>query len=228
MADFLLPWSMTVPSSGGKVALLMAPNAVDGRPLALALNGDAVESPSGARVVDTDPAPSSERHVFEFVTTSWEEFQFLEEFFDAQEGMHEGFWFPTWHEDVALAPYNTDTSKLWLIRQGGYADDVFPRGTAYRRFLALYAGQYELLRATAVTPDDPASSGFDRIAVTRDAISSPSGITAPIPWRASDGVLVMAMRYGRFDQDELMGEQLNIDGEFRVTLAVTDVAAEVA
>lgn len=218
---------MTIPGSGGQVALLMAPNAIDSRPLALSVRGAPVESPSGARIVDTDPAPSSERHVVEFVTKSWDEFAFLQEFFDASEGMRGGFWFPTWHEDVALAPYNTDTAALWFLRQGGYAEHVFPLGPAYRRFLALYGGEYELLRATAVTPDNPTNSGFDRITITRDAVSAPSGITAPTPWSERDGVLVMAMRYGRFDQDEIVYEQLNINGEFRVSVALTDVSAEV-
>jgi hypothetical protein len=229
MTDFLLPWSMTIPSTGGQLALLMAPHAVDGRPLALGIRAETIESPSGARLIAKDPAPSSERHVLEFITTSWAEFQFLRDFYDTAEGMRGGFWFPTWHEDIALAPYfdgGIGHRALWFMRAGGYADNLFPLGIAYRRFLALYSYQYELLRATAVTPNDPAASGFDQVAVTADAISAPAGITAPTPWTESDGVLVMAMRYGRFDQDEFLAEQLNIDGQFRVTLSLIDVAAD--
>src|SRR5205809_3045468 len=95
-----LPWEIT--GFGGRPVLLMEPHGVDSHANALGLRGTEVSVPSGARIITTDPAAAIDRYEFEFRATNRDEVAFLEEFFDARRGKHEGFWLPVsqWEFDV--------------------------------------------------------------------------------------------------------------------------------
>jgi hypothetical protein len=86
-----LPWSIDietigVPGGAGGPCLLMMPHRTDSQDQPLAIQGNVLETPNGARVLDTDPAIGVARHEWEFRCETRAERQFLEDWFDAPGG----------------------------------------------------------------------------------------------------------------------------------------------
>lgn len=222
-----LPWEIT--GVGGRPILVMEPHGVDSHPNALAMRGTELVVPSGARIIDTDPAPPTARHEFEFIAKNREEVAFLEDFFDARRGKHEAFWFPSsqWEFDVyGYDMPNFNSYRLWIGRTG-YAESIYPLGPAYRQILLTSGDRWHVHTFDAVTPE--VAPGVDELHMTGPlgGNSTPdiTGVTGPLAQR-DDRYRPLWLRYGRFDQDELVAELLNGEGACRIALAMVELPGE--
>lgn len=221
-----LPWEIGGPYF--RPLLFMQPNAIDSQPIALARQGDAIETAHGARIIDTGTAPAIARHEVEFALKTREEIAFLEGFFDARQGKAQGFWFPRWSTwDFEVRGYeepNAGSFFLWVTRTG-YVEQVYPLGLAYRRVLLLWGDRFHNFTVDAVLGND--SPGIDRLHLAANGEGSvaqiPTNLFPVVP--PSGAHRVLSVCWGRFDQDELLAEELG-DGGARVALSFVELPAE--
>jgi hypothetical protein len=220
------PWQIAGPY--GKPLLFMQPNAIDAQPIALARQGDEIATPHGARIIDTGPAPAIARHEVEFALKSRSEIAFLEGFFDARQGKAQGFWFPRWSTwDFDVRGYeepNAGSFDLWVTRTG-YVEQVFPLGLAYRQIMLLWRDLYHTFTIADVTGN--VSPGIDALHLSGNGDGSvgtiPTTLFHVVP--PSDAHRVLWLSWGRFDQDELVADELG-EGGARIALSLLELPAE--
>jgi hypothetical protein len=218
-----IPFSITLAAAP---CLLMEPNGVDSRPDQLLVQGQAIAAQaSGAGLLDKDSRLPSNRHEYEFVCVDRVELKALQDFFDARQGRAQPFWFPTRETEHDLAPTYTGGSFVWLKASSGFGSVLFPLGNAYRRLLSLRGDVYAAYLATAITPNDPGGSGFEKVAISNTNGDFSSVAT---PWAESNGVQLFSLRYGRFDTDTFSVEYAGSDGGGVVTLAMVELPDEIA
>lgn len=222
----MLPFSLTGPYS--QPLLLLEPQSVDAQPIALGRQGDDVETPQGARVIDAGPAPAIARHDVEFVLETREEIAFLEGFFDARQGKAHGFWLPlwaSWEFDVrGYEEPNGGSYFLWVTRTG-YVESFFPLGAAYRQLLLLWGDRYKNFTIDAAVAND--SPGIDRVHLSGNGDASVATIPTDFfhVQPRNDAYRPLWLRWGRFDQDELVTEELG-EGAGRIALSFVELPAE--
>jgi hypothetical protein len=223
-----LPFEVT--GAGGRPALLMEPHGVDSHPNALAMRGTELVVPSGARIINTDPAAAIDRYEFEFRARDRDEVAFLEAFFDARRGKHEGFWLPTTQWEFDLYGFNQPNfgSYFLNVQHTDYAENVFPLGPAFRRIAITRGDTWSLFTIDAATPHSP-SAGFDLLHMTNDNHSGPDvpGYAVSVNVPRNDSYRTLWLRYVRFDQDELVAEVMNGEGACRIQLAMVELPREV-
>jgi hypothetical protein len=230
-----LPWSIDIEGIGvtggaGGPCFLMMPHRADSQDQPLAIPGNVVETPSGARIVDKDPAIGVARHEWEFRCETRAERQFLEDWFDAREGKREPFWFPTWQWEFELRGYTWRLfdGQLWIERWAttSYADDFYPLSIAYRKILLAKGSGYKVHTVTSVTPN--VATGVDLLGLNNNG----TGLSVPAmgagPNQHDDTLRPLWLRYGRFDQDVFDEEPINEDdGSCIVHLALIECPDEV-
>lgn len=228
-----LPWSLTlasaaVPGGLGGVCLLMMPHRADSQEQPLATAGDVLDVISGARMIDKGPSAAIARHTFEFRCESRAEVAFLEGFFDQQQGKAAPFWFPTWQWEFELTGYTctTFTGQVWLNRWEslGFAEH-FAASMGYRKMLIVRGDQHQAHTATAVT--ESVSPGIDLVDVANNGDGPAVTPMGAGPSRHDDTYRPLWLRYGRFDQDELIVEEANGDGAAIIRVALVDLPDEV-
>jgi hypothetical protein len=208
----------------------MEPHGVDSHQHALAMRGTEVVVPSGARIIDTAPALPIARYECEFIAKDRDEVAFLEDFFDARQGRAEGFWFPSSQWEFDVYGYDNPTFGTYTlnVQHTDYAANVFPLGAPFRHLALLYGDRWGLFTVDAATANSP-SAGFDLLHMTGDSHSTldvPLYGTA-LSARRNDAYRPLWLRYGRFDQDELVVELVNGDGAARIALAMVELPREV-
>lgn len=216
-----------------KPVLLMDPHFVSGRPNALAIAGESVEIPQGGRIVDTQLAPATGRHEFTFACANRAELDFLETFFDAQQGKQggasDGFWFPTMQWEYDFFGYEEPNAGQYdlYIRRVGYVEDFFPRGSQFRQLAILRGDRYILFNVESCTP--AVTPTIDKLRCTAHGGSSPAPPQVPGSpiARTDDSYRMLWLRWGRLDQDELEAVTLNAaEGTATVKLAVVELPDE--
>jgi hypothetical protein len=218
-----LPFEISLVGTGGGSCLLMEPHGVSSRPAVHSLQGEAVATPSAAGFLDKDGALGATRFEFQYVTESRAETAFLREYFDARRGRWGGFWFPTWTRELDLADYHAAvTDAVWIVSQG-YADKVYPLGPAYRRVVFALGDNYEHGRIHNVALNDPAP-GMERLDLDQTG-GTGFGSLGSVPWTERTGVVLLSLRYGRFDTDALSIEPTG-DGCANITLPIVEVPDE--
>lgn len=210
----------------GRPLLLMEPHAVDAKPLARTLRGQVAESITGARIVETNPELPGGVHQLDFVCETRADTRFVEDFFDARLGAAEGFWVPTWQWEFEIAPYTeSDPFTLWVwIRPASYGVGPFALGAPFRYLALLYADAINVYAVSAVTPDHPAGSGYERLTLTRE-IEGTFETLVSRPWTEEKGVRPLWLRYVRFADDEIETQELNLDASI-VTVRVMELPRE--
>lgn len=207
--------------SSSAVGFLLEPNGVDSRLCGMIVQGDRVDIPSGAGILDKQPALPINRYQFEFVCPTRAARKALEQFFDARMGRHGPFWFPTWERNFKLAaPYSG--THLVYIESNGY-QDLFALGPAFRRLIVFYGDHYQTYEVQSVTLDTPTPGVTELLVVEFD---SNAGALPPHPWTESAGVYVTALRYGRFDDDALSFTTSFIGGGGICTIPIIELPDE--
>lgn len=177
---------------------LLEPNGVSSRPALQLQQGARVDTPSGAGFLDKDPSLPANRYTFEFACETRAERKALERFYDQQRGRELPFWFPTWERNARLVAPGTGTHMLYIANNG--YDALYALGPGFRRWLLLYGDMWttrEVIEAPFV--NDP-SPGITRLHVAETG-EILSGFTPPSPAVESLGVILTALRWGRFDDD---------------------------
>ena len=222
-----LPNSFDFSDSAGTVLLLM-PDAVNDRPVALAVGAEVLETPvSGVRYTSKDGSKSSGVWTFEFLQLDRASFQFLKDLFDTQRaragaynstsGVSTGFWFPTWQWELEIV--STDGSIFDLVKRG-YADSVFALGDHYHRFVLVYGSAYRAHHVTAAS----VVSGLDHL--TTSALNTSGSFPATPAWTRAVGVRPLWLRYGRFDADDFAYTHVNGGDAFHVVLTMRELPDE--
>lgn len=221
-----LPWQVT--GYANKPVFLMEPHFVSGRPNALAVAGETVGVPQGARIVDIGLAPSTGRHEFTFACENRAQLDFLETFFDTQRGKQGAFWFATEQWEFDFYGYEEPNAGQFdlYIRRRGYVEEFFPRGSHFRQIALLRGERYILFNVEACQA--AVTSTIDRLRCTKHGGSSPAPAQVPGPIaKKDDSYRPLWLRWGRIDQDDLEVQTLNAaEGTALVSLAFVELPIE--
>jgi len=228
---------MTLPSSfdfsdGAGTVLLLMPDAVNDRPVALDLSGETVVTPiSGVRYVSKDGSKPVGVWTFEFFERDRATLQFLKDFYDTQRGRagayndgvgtSRGFWFPTWQWDLEIVNAN-GANFFEFARTRGLTDLIFPLGQNWRRLVVAYASAFSAFRAE----DASVVGGLDHwhgSFVGGGGGGVPFGL---LPWTRAQGVRPLWLRYGRFDGDDFAYSHEDGGDAFRVTCTIRELPDE--
>lgn len=230
-----LPWSIEIETifitgGVGGTCLLMEPHGSSSRPQPLLQRGGVVEAPNGARVTDKTPATAQARHEFEFICENPAQRAFLVDFFETHRGMAAPFWFPTWQWEFDVCGYSLElfTGSLWVKRwlDKSYADDFFAASRGFRKLIMLYDDQYKVHTVASVTASD--SPGVDVLHIENNGTGLAIAEMGDGPNQHNERWRPLWLRWGRFDQDELDEEALNLaDGICRIRLAMLELPDEV-
>jgi hypothetical protein len=215
-------------TDGCGTVFLMEPDAVNDRPVALQLGGEVVNTPvSGVRYTAKDGSLPSAIWTFDFTTITRADLQALKDFVDAQtamagarqtDGTSRGFWFPTWQWDLEVV--DTDGLSFVSFVRRGLADEIFPLGEHFRRFVLVSGANYTEFHALSAS----VSGGLDRLVVSPQ--NGSGSITAPLPWTRAHGVRPLWLRYGRFDSDDFAYRHIDGGDAFSATLTIHELPDE--
>jgi hypothetical protein len=220
-----LPYATTITGAGAVQVplLLMEPNGVDSEPRPLSIQGEDVKGASGTGFLDKTGALPQTLYHFQFSCDTREKLAALESFFDARRGRYGAFWFPTWERPFEVANYHdalpTSGDDRLFILSSGY-DALYPFGPAYRRYVLIYGGiAFAAYRVVA-----PADVGNPTAGITRITVGVCGGtelrFVPPIvhPYTEAQGVIPIALAWGRFDADELEVEHVGDGGIVNVPI----------
>lgn len=215
-----IPFEVTMRT--GEPLLLMEPNAVERRSLALAAPSTELAAPGGARIAPATLAPAFERYEYEFRVEDWERRASLKTFFAARKGRMEAFWIPTWQWEFDVTGY----SEPWLyVARNGFAESIFAARGQLSRFVLLWGDRYAV--RSIIDVEESVSPGVDRLMfnVGNGPYSDPLVPSLVPQARPDDAYRLLWLRYGRFDTDEFRIDHKSTNGAAIITLPFIELPA---